>query len=102
MTVKFSVGSDATEGILSIAGQFDFGAHEDFRAALEKIRDGGFTRFTVDLGAVEDMDSAALGMLLLFRDNVGGEKANIQIVRSRPEIRDMLAMANFSKLFRIV
>lgn len=102
MTVKFSVGADATEGVLSIAGQFDFGAHADFRAALEKIRSGGFTRFIVDLGAVEDMDSAALGMLLLFRDNVGGEKANIQIVRSRPEIREMLAMANFSKLFRIV
>lgn len=102
MTVKFSVGSDAKEAIVSIAGRFDFGAHGEFRAALEKIRDGGFTKFTIDLGAVEDMDSAALGMLLLLRDNLGGDKANIQIVRSRPEIREMLSMANFSKLFRIV
>jgi len=101
MTVKFSAGSDGKEAVLSIAGRFDFGVHEEFRAALEKIRAGEFTKFTIDLGAVEDMDSAALGMLLLLRDNLGGEKANVQIVRSRPEIREMLNMANFSKLFRI-
>lgn len=102
MTVKFSAGADGKEAVMSIAGRFDFGVHEEFRAALEKIRDGGFTKITIDLGAVEDMDSAALGMLLLLRDNVGGDKANIQIVRSRPEIREMLTMANFSKLFRII
>lgn len=102
MTVKFSAGSDGKEAVMSIAGRFDFGVHEEFRAVLEKIRDGGFTKVTIDLGAVEDMDSAALGMLLLLRDAVGGDQANIQVVRSRPEIREMLAMANFSKLFRIV
>ena len=47
------------------------------------------------------MDSAALGMLLLLRDAVGGEKADVHLVRCRAEIREMLKMANFQDLFRI-
>ena len=102
MTVKFSASADGKEAVVSIAGRFDFGVHEEFRVALDKVRDTKRTKITIDLGAVEDMDSSALGMLLLLRDHMGGDKADIYIVRSRPEIRDMLAMANFSKLFHIV
>jgi anti-anti-sigma factor len=101
MALKLHAVADGKEAVLAIAGRFDFNVHEEFREALEKMRGGGYSRYTVDMGAVEDLDSSALGMLLLLRDTLGGDKADIQISRCRSEIREMLVMANFQELFRI-
>jgi anti-anti-sigma factor len=101
MPVKISPSPDGKEAVIAIVGRFDFNIHEEFRHALDAARSGTFTKYTLDLGAVEDMDSAALGMLLLLRDSLGGDKSNIHIIRCRRELRDMLEMANFQSLFRI-
>lgn len=101
MPVKITSSSDGTEAIIAVVGRFDFNLHDEFRQALDKAKTGGYAKHTLDLGAVDDMDSAALGMLLLLRDALGGDKANIHIVRCRRELREMLEMANFQGLFRI-
>jgi anti-anti-sigma factor len=102
MTVKFDAAADGKEAIVSIAGRFDFSSHGEFRHVLEALKAAKYSKYTVDMGAVDDMDSAALGMLLLLRDTVGGDKANVHLVRCRAEIREMLKMANFQDMFRIV
>ena len=47
------------------------------------------------------MDSSALGMLLLLREFAGGDDADIQLVSPNAEIRNVLDIANFGKLFTI-
>ena len=47
------------------------------------------------------MDSSALGMLLLLREHAGGDNAKIEVVGCKPEIKKILAIANFQKLFDI-
>ncbi len=101
MTVKLNTAADGTEAVVSISGRFDFSTHGEFRQVLDGLRAARFSKYTVDMGAVDDMDSAALGMLLLLRDAVGGEKTDVHLVRCRAEIREMLKMANFQDLFRI-
>lgn len=101
MTVKLNAAADGKEAVVSISGRFDFSAHGEFRQVLDGLGAVRFSKYTVDMGAVDDMDSAALGMLLLLRDAVGGEKANVHLVRCRAEIREMLKRANFQDLFRI-
>ncbi len=101
MPVKISPSVDGKEAVIAVIGRFDFNIHEEFRQALDKAKAGGFTRYTLDFGAVDDMDSAALGMLLLLRDSLGGDKANIRVIRCRRELREMLEMANFQSLFQI-
>ena len=47
------------------------------------------------------MDSSALGMLLLLRDHAGGDNADIALMNISPDVRKILAISNFDKLFKI-
>jgi HptB-dependent secretion and biofilm anti anti-sigma factor len=40
-------------------------------------------------------------MLLLLRDYAGGDSANIDIMHCRNEIKNILEISNFQKLFKI-
>jgi len=47
------------------------------------------------------MDSSALGMLLLMREEHATENTKIKIINCRKNIRALLSMANFQTLFDI-
>jgi anti-anti-sigma factor len=57
-------------------------------------------RFVVDLAKASYMDSSALGMLLLLKEHVGNN-GQIEIVNTATDVRNVLTIANFDKLFSI-
>lgn len=91
---------DGKSWIIRIKGRFDFGAHQQFRDAYEKALPKP-KAFTIDLKEANYLDSSALGMLLLLRDHAGGEAAQVEIVNSNTDVRKILAISNFDKLFAI-
>jgi len=101
MPVDYKINSEKDEVSISISGQFDYDMHMDFKKLLDAAQVKNHKKYVIDMGAVEDMDSSALGMLLLLRENAGGDEAHIEITKLRPDIREILAVANFDKLFRI-
>jgi anti-anti-sigma factor len=46
-------------------------------------------------------DSSALGMLLLLRDHAGGDDSQIKIVNCNADVKKILTISNFDKLFSI-
>jgi len=88
---------DGSRHTIAIGGRFDFKLHKEFREAYKNV--GPATHLTVDLGQAEYMDSSALGMLLLLREHLGGNQAKVSIVNCAPEIKKILQIANFHKLF---
>jgi anti-anti-sigma factor len=78
-----------------VMGRFDFNCHPGFRDACEMF--GEAQDYVVDLSGTEYLDSSALGMLLVLRDQVGS--ANVRIVNCRPAVRRILEIANFGSLF---
>jgi len=100
MGVELKSGSGSSEAIIVISGRFDFSMNSDFRKILADSAETA-VKYTIDMGAVEDIDSSALGMLLLLRDKAGGDAANIDIVKCNPDIVEMLRMANFQSMFNI-
>lgn len=90
------------EGRLTIEpqGRFDFNVYRDFREAYE-----GHLRHNLDIiidfAKTDYIDSSALGMLLVLREQAGGDHARINIVGCNREIRKILAIANFEALFEI-
>lgn len=94
------VHSEGNTRTLRIDGKFDFKLHRCFRELYEQAPPE-IARYVIDLARTEYMDSSALGMLLLLREHVGGERQSVQIVNCRPEIRRILEIANFDKLFDI-
>jgi len=100
MTISVTRNDDKNETSIVINGRFDFSMNNEFRKILtDSNADGG--AYLIDMGAVDDLDSSALGMLLLLRERAGGETANIKIQRCRPDIIEMLKMANFQTMFDI-
>lgn len=85
---------------LAISGRFDFGLHQDFRKATEQAGSGVNT-IVVDMGRVDYLDSSALGMLLVLRDKVGESKSAVTIKGAKPEVKKILQIANFDKLFTL-
>ena len=85
---------------IGVEGRFDFRVYDSFRNAYAEVG-GSIEKYIVDLAAAEYMDSSALGMLLLLREFAGGDDADIQLTSPNAEIRNVLDIANFGKLFTI-
>lgn len=96
MSVDYQVNSGQLN--IRVSGRFDFGVHNEFREATKLIA-SGVNRIEVDLAATEYMDSSALGMLLVLRDHISGGRESIQIKNAHADVRKILEIANFDKLF---
>lgn len=86
---------------ISISGRFDFSSHKEFREAYRNTPEGSANEFIVDMSATEYLDSSALGMMLLLREHAGSEQSNVSIINCRSEVKDILIVSNFDKLFKI-
>jgi len=89
---------DGRQLTISIKGRFDFAKHQEFREAYEHQ---DLESVVVDLKEATYLDSSALGMLLLLRDHAGGDDADIRVINSSMDVRKILAISNFDKLFDI-
>jgi anti-anti-sigma factor len=100
MSVESEVSLDGKKLTIAIKGRFDFGSHQAFRDAYERFYKVPQV-YIVDLKETTYMDSSALGMLLLLRDHAGGDNSEVRIINSSPDVRKILAISNFDKLFDI-
>ena len=108
MAVTSELSSQGTTLTISIKGRFDFAKHQDFRRAYEKLQPESdpkskpeSAQCVVDLKETTYIDSSALGMLLLLRDYVGGDESDVRLVNCNSDVRKILAISNFDKLFDI-
>ncbi|NWA00927.1 STAS domain-containing protein [Pseudomonas gingeri] len=100
MAVESAVTDNGRKLTISVKGRFDFGKHQEFRESYERV-DTRPESVIVDLVDTTYLDSSALGMLLLLRDHAGGDDAHIRVINSNTDVRKILAISNFDKLFDI-
>ncbi len=101
MQATISKGGDNVE--VRLSGRFDFNAHREFRAAYEPLMtDSGVRSVAIDMGGVEYLDSSALGMLLMLRDKAGAANKSLTLMNIRGAVKQVLEIANFGKLFKII
>ena len=100
MSVDVKLDSGNRELKIRVSGRFDFGVHQDFRIAMEKATDS-IRMIVIDLGSTDYLDSSALGMLLVLREKVGDKKDAIKIIGAKPDVKKILLIANFDKLFSL-
>ncbi len=100
MSISSNTTGDGKEATIRVTGRFDFSQNQEFRSALANAGEN-VQKYVVDLGGAEYVDSSALGMLLVLRDKVDGQKDHVKIVNVNPEIKKILTIANFGQLFAI-
>lgn len=100
--MQVSVTKTDQDVTIGLEGRFDFGTHRDFRAAVERaLQESKSNLLLVDLGGVDYLDSSALGMLLMLRDKGQAANKTVALVNCRGNVRQVLDIANFGKLFSI-
>jgi anti-anti-sigma factor len=88
---------DGSLWTIRIKGRFDSSRRAEFRAAYAEAPANA--RFVVDLAETDYVDSAALGMLLMLRDQAQ-DASRVTLTGTRGQPEQVLKVANFHKLFR--
>lgn len=100
MGINTVVSDSGNKVTIAVAGKFDFQLYDEFRASYSDTSGAG-VEYVVDLSSTEYLDSSALGMLLLLREHAGGEASRIEITSASNDVRKILDVANFGKLFAL-
>ena len=100
MAINTSVSDSGDKVTIAITGKFDFQLYDGFRSAYADTSGQG-VEYEVNLAGTEYLDSSALGMLLLLREHAGGDTSRINITKASDDVRKVLDVASFGKLFNI-
>ena len=100
--MQASILNESGKATIKLTGRFDFNTHREFRAAYEPlVADAAIRSVVVDFSGVDYLDSSALGMLLMLRDKLGGANKEVALAGVRGNVKQVLDIANFGKLFQI-
>ena len=101
MSISTNIQGDVAR--ISISGRFDFQVHRDFKGAYApSLENPAIREFELELSQVDYLDSSALGMMMLLRERAQTAGKTVMIVRPNPSIVQILDIANFNKLFKIL
>ena len=86
--------------VIRLSGRFDFSGHREFRHCYEAaLQEPSVRRIDVDLNAVEYLDSSALGMLLLLKEQAEARSLPVSLLNCGGTVREILDVANFDVMF---
>lgn len=100
--MQISILKDAGTTVIKLEGRFDFNTHREFRGAYDPlVANVEVKSVVVDFAGVDYLDSSALGMLLMLRDKLTGAGKEVVLQNVRGNVKQVLDIANFGKLFKI-
>jgi anti-anti-sigma factor len=92
----------ATKHTIRLPQRFDFSYHKNFNASYELLlTDKSIRELDIDFSQVNYLDSSALGMLVLLAKKFSQANVKLTIVGAAGTAREIIEMANLSKLFTI-
>ncbi len=83
---------------IRILGPFDISVALEFRQAYREILP---EKVVIDLRDTTYINSAGFGMLLLLREHVGGDNADVTLTHLCPEVERFLLIARFDRYVRL-
>lgn len=92
--MKYTIDNKANGMNIALAGRITFADFADMNALIATIKEKSGRMVTLDLTAVEFIDSSALGMLLLIRDAVGGQN-RLSIQNAKGQVKRIMSLARF-------
>jgi anti-anti-sigma factor len=99
--MQYTISSDDQGVSAVLTGRFTFQDHAVFRGLVTTIQSARGKRVSIDLGAVEFIDSAGLGMLLVANDAC--KKAGLEFIAQNPkgQVLRTLEVASMGSIFKI-
>ena len=98
MAITIRADEDKREATLILTERLTFDQHRAFTAAYKELN-GDYSHYVLDMGRLEYLDSAALGMLLKFKEHLGGNGKKITILAGQGVVADVLRVSRFDQIF---
>lgn len=86
---------------ISMNGKFTFSDHQKCQEIYQLIRDNSIRQLVVNLEDLNFIDSAALGIFLILRDEVTKQTKQLTIVSPVDQVKKMFQLSRFYDLFTI-
>ena len=88
--------------VVRLAGRFDVKGNLTFRNATKPLlAAAGVDTLVVDFAEVPFVDSSALGLLLLLREQAQEVAKHVILTHCGPDLQRVLSVARFNTMFRI-
>lgn len=86
---------------IAIKGRFTFSDHKEFKNIFNLLSENNVQSIRLNFTNVEFIDSAALGILLLARDEAQKYSKNLVIQSPTGQVKQMFEVSRFYDLFNI-
>lgn len=99
--MQYTITGGGADRRIKLDGAFTFDDHAAFRSMLAQLDEAPITACEMDLAGVNFIDSAALGMLLLLREQAQKSHFSVRLTRPGGQVKKMLDISEFGSLFQI-
>lgn len=97
--MQYRVEEKAGTTTLHLSGQIVVGDRAEFETAVQDTLSDHPQKVLVDLDAVEYMDSAGLGLLLMLRDEATTRQTKLLLSGAQGQVAELFEAAGFELLF---
>jgi anti-anti-sigma factor len=84
--------------ILELAGDLAYANREQFKTAVESVRQRGFRHLVLDMSSVRFIDSSGLGLLALVAQQFKLTQGRLSLLKPQAYVREIMALANIPSL----
>lgn len=84
--------------ILELADEFTYSKRKEFTAAMERAKQSGSRRIVLNLRDVTFLDSAALGLLALYGQQLQADHRELSLVGPQGTVKQILELADITRM----
>ena len=99
MELQITHNQDAA--ISTIIGHFTYADHVHFSSVLALVEIETVSEIIIDIGKMEFIDSAGLGMLLMLLESCQDKKKRLTLLNPVGQVRKVFSVARFDEIFTV-
>jgi anti-anti-sigma factor len=87
--------------VLDLTGDLTYANREQFKTAVEAIRQKGCRHLILNMAEVRFVDSSGLGLLALVSQNFKLSQGKVSMLKPQSYVREIMSLANIQKLIPV-
>lgn len=99
--MNFTKSVKGNHALIEMNGKFTFSDHADFKDLFELFKGDALETLEFDVEKLDFVDSAALGLLLLVRDEAEKHSTHLILIKPTGQVKKMFEISRFYELFDV-
>lgn len=99
--MQFRVKEDGANVEVTLEGQLNFAANEDFQSLLSQLTSHKGKKVVFEMSGLSHIDSVGLGLLYIAREDLAEGGSSISLAHPRDNVYRMLELTEAHKTFEI-